>query len=39
MFESAGSDAFVSLAKRQRAVAHKAGLKLLPKLPPARGRK
>lgn len=33
------ADAFASLDERQRAVAHKAGLKLLPKTLPARGRK
>ena len=32
-------DAFASLDKRKREVAHKAGLKLLPKTLPARGRK
>lgn len=33
------ADAFASFDERQRAVAHKAGLKLLPKTLPTRGKK
>jgi predicted nucleic acid-binding protein len=34
-----GADSFASFDERQRAVAHKAGLKLLPKTLPVRGKK